>query len=130
MPTPTKWHINSKGGVYPCRARAGKCPLGGATGQENHFSSQEAAELYLAKSSNSFSALGTKRKKLSIEIGDVKDETKAAIEGLLNKGVSVSAPSGLQDLSNSTPTRASEVDILDEDLKGISIEKIRSLRPF
>lgn len=43
----TKFHINKHGVPAPCHAQKGKCPLGGADGQQNHFDSEEAAKEYL-----------------------------------------------------------------------------------
>jgi len=39
-----KYHINELEEVKPCRAIKGKCPFGGETGQDNHFSSKKEAE--------------------------------------------------------------------------------------
>ncbi len=130
MASTTKWHINDKGEVHPCKARLGNCRFGGQTGDKNHFSSREGAELYLAKGNSGFSELGTKRKRVTVEIGAVKPETKAAVETLLDRGLAVSATSSLEGLTSATPSRSSEVDILEDDLEGISLESIKARRPF
>jgi len=130
MASLTKWHINDKGEVHPCKARPGNCRFGGQTGDKNHFSSKEGAELYLAKGNSGFSELGTRRKRVQIEIGAAKPETKAAVETLLERGVAVSATKSLDGLTAATPSRSSEVDILDDDLKGITLESVKAHRPF
>lgn len=40
----SKFHINKNGVPAPCKAQNGKCPLGGETGSENHYDSQEEAQ--------------------------------------------------------------------------------------
>lgn len=40
----TKYHINKKGVPAQCKAQEGKCPLGGADGNQNHFDNFEDAE--------------------------------------------------------------------------------------
>lgn len=40
----SKFHINRKGVPAPCRSQSGKCPLGGTTGAENHFESEQEAQ--------------------------------------------------------------------------------------
>lgn len=42
-----KFHINKHGVPSPCHASKGKCPLGGESGNENHFDSAEKAEAYV-----------------------------------------------------------------------------------
>lgn len=40
----TRYHVNPKTGEYSiCKAKTGKCPFGGTTGRENHFSTEAAA---------------------------------------------------------------------------------------
>lgn len=41
------YHINKHGVPAPCKAKSGKCPLGGSTGSENHFSNSEDAQVYI-----------------------------------------------------------------------------------
>lgn len=62
-----KWHINDKGEVGRCSATKGKCPFGGASGLENHYSSREEAEKFVASSMAGFSTLGTSSKKRPTE---------------------------------------------------------------
>lgn len=128
MATLNRWHINTKGEVGKCSAQS-KCPFGGETGSDNHFTSQEAAELFLAKGSKTFSALGTKRKRPRVAIGRVKPETRSAVEDLLDAGVRVSAPKSLDTMNGASPNTSS-VDILDESLGALSLESIRKNRPF
>lgn len=42
----SKFHINKKGVPAPCKAKKGKCPLGGADGKQNHFDSVEEAQAF------------------------------------------------------------------------------------
>lgn len=124
------WHINTKGEVHPCRAKPGNCRFGGATGEENHFSSKEDAELSLAKKNLDYSALGTRKKRSTINIGKANTETLAAVETLVDKGLAVSSAKTLDALQPATG-RYSEVDILEEDLKGLSLDVLKSKkRPF
>jgi len=125
----TRWHINAKQEVGKCNATVGTCPFGGASGTENHFASQEAAEVFLAKSNPGFSPLGTKTKRRRVPLGRVKPETRSAVEDLLDAGVRVNAPKSLDNL-NGTSLNTSSVDILDESLEGVSLESIRKNRPF
>lgn len=39
-----KFHINKNGVPAPCHAKKGNCPLGGDSGNENHYESQEEAQ--------------------------------------------------------------------------------------
>lgn len=39
----SKFHINEHGFPTSCRAKKGNCPLGGVSGNENHFSTREEA---------------------------------------------------------------------------------------
>ena len=41
----SKYHINKHGVPAPCRAKDGNCPLGGASGNENHFDNLADAEV-------------------------------------------------------------------------------------
>lgn len=41
----SKFHINKHGAPAPCKATQGKCPLGGDSGEENHFDSKEDAQV-------------------------------------------------------------------------------------
>lgn len=124
------WHINDKGEVHPCRARSGNCRFGGASGEENHFSSRESAELSLAKKDGEYSALGTRRKRAPLDIGKAKTETRVAVETLLDKGVAVNTTKTLDGLPLGV-ARHSQVDILEEDLKGISLDVLKGKqRPF
>lgn len=129
MATPNRWHINGKQEVGKCSVTTGTCPFGGDSGTENHFTSQEAAELFLAKGNKKFSALGTRRKRPRVAIGRVKPETRSAVEDLLDSGVRVSAPKSLDNL-NETSLNTSSVDILDESLEGVTLETVRKNRPF
>lgn len=128
MATQTRWHINREGEVGKCGARR-KCPFGGESGSENHFDTQEAAELYLARNQANFSALGTKRKTRRVPLGRVKPETRNAVEDLVDAGVNVSSAKKFDDLEPNSPSTSS-VDILDESLGGISLDAIRANRPF
>lgn len=40
----SKFHINKKGVPAPCKATKGNCPLGGESGNENHYNTQEEAQ--------------------------------------------------------------------------------------
>lgn len=40
-----RFHINKHGIPAPCHAKEGNCPLGGETGGENHFDTQEEAQM-------------------------------------------------------------------------------------
>ena len=40
----SKFHINKHGVPAPCKAKEGNCPLGGDTGEKNHFDTQEEAQ--------------------------------------------------------------------------------------
>lgn len=40
----SKFHINKHGVPAPCKATKGKCPLGGDSGEENHFDSKQDAQ--------------------------------------------------------------------------------------
>lgn len=40
----SKFHINKHGVPAPCQAKKGNCPLGGDSGNENHFNTKEEAE--------------------------------------------------------------------------------------
>lgn len=62
-----KWHINDKGEVGRCSATKGKCPFGGASGLENHYSSREEAVKEAASTMAGFSNLGTSSKKRPTE---------------------------------------------------------------
>lgn len=42
-----KFHINKHGVPAPCHAKKGNCPLGGNTGDENHFDSAEEAQAHV-----------------------------------------------------------------------------------
>lgn len=42
-----KFHINKHGVPAPCHAKKGSCPLGGNTGDENHFDKKEDAQAYI-----------------------------------------------------------------------------------
>lgn len=42
----SKFHINKHGVPAPCKAIKGNCPLGGESGNENHFDTQEEAQEY------------------------------------------------------------------------------------
>lgn len=48
----SKFHINKHGVPAPCHAKDGNCPLGGDSGNENHFDSQEQAQEYLEKTNS------------------------------------------------------------------------------
>ena len=39
-----KFHINKHGVPAPCKAKNGNCPLGGQSGNENHYNTYEEAE--------------------------------------------------------------------------------------
>lgn len=124
------WHINDKREVHPCRAGSGNCRFGGDSGEDNHFSSRESAELSLALKDEEFSALGTRRKRSSVDLKDARPETRSAVEGLLKRGVSVATTKTLDGLPLGDFTH-SEVDILEEDLKGLSLESLRKSKlPF
>jgi len=85
----TKWHINGNGEVGRCTATKGKCPFGGASGLENHYSSREEAEKIVASSMADFSSLGTASKKRQTESFQ---NTKTALrKALVSYGVSKSA---------------------------------------
>lgn len=129
MATKPRWHINLSNEVGRCSANTKKCPFGGDSGQDNHFDSEEAAELFLARNNKEFSALGTKNKRRRVPLGRVKPETRTAVEGLLDAGMNVSSTKSLDNL-DSTSTDTSAVDILDESLPGISLDAIRANRPF
>lgn len=43
----TKFHINKHGVPAPCRAERGKCPLGGESGELNHFNTEKEAEDFI-----------------------------------------------------------------------------------
>lgn len=45
----SKFHINKHGVPAPCRATNGNCPLGGDSGNENHFDTHEDAQAYADK---------------------------------------------------------------------------------
>lgn len=45
----TKYHITKKGVPGICHAKNGTCPLGGASGTENHFDSIQSAQAYADK---------------------------------------------------------------------------------
>lgn len=45
----TKYHINNHGVPAPCRAKKGNCPYGGSDGTENHFNTEEEAQVYAKK---------------------------------------------------------------------------------
>jgi len=85
----TKWHINGNGEVGRCSATKGKCPFGGASGLENHYSSREEAEKFVASSMAGFSSLGTASKKRQTESFQ---NTKTALrKALVSYGVSKNA---------------------------------------
>lgn len=45
----SKFHINKHGVPAPCRAKEGNCPLGGDSGNENHFDTQQEAQEHADK---------------------------------------------------------------------------------
>ena len=45
----SKFHINKHGVPAPCRATKGNCPYGGSDGAENHFNTEEEAQVYANK---------------------------------------------------------------------------------
>lgn len=124
----SNWHINNKGEVHPCRARPGHCRFGGTSGKENHFSSKEQAEKISAQSAGSFSILGTQRKR--INIGKANTDTIKAVSSLVERGVSVSSVATLDRLPLEAKEH-SEVDILEDDIRGLSLQGVRRAgRPF
>lgn len=44
-----KFHINKNGVPAPCNAKKGNCPLGGNSGNENHFNTAEEAQIFIDK---------------------------------------------------------------------------------
>lgn len=44
-----KFHINKHGVPAPCRAKEGNCPLGGSSGNENHFDTLDEAQKHADK---------------------------------------------------------------------------------
>lgn len=78
----TKFHINSKGIAAACLAKKGKCPFGGADGNENHYDSYEEAQ---AEADN----------KLESEYGllykKTKENTPVDMSGYINEEVKENA---------------------------------------
>lgn len=80
----TKFHINKKGVPAPCRAKKGKCPLGGADGTENHFDNLEDAEkAALSKGADEFSTLPgipAEQEKVVMSYQELMDSKGAKVE--------------------------------------------------
>lgn len=49
----SKFHISKNGVPAPCKATKGNCPLGGNSGDENHFDSKEEAQQHADKENSS-----------------------------------------------------------------------------
>lgn len=92
-----KWHINDSGEVGRCSATKAKCPFGGASGLENHYSSREEAVRFAASSMDGFSDLGTASKKRPTEFQTTKDSLR---KSLIDYGVMKKAD--LPEVSNNS----------------------------
>lgn len=76
----TKFHVNGKGEVGPCRAKV-RCRFGGESGVENHFDTAEAAAAAVQKNlQEEFSHLSSVRRNVSPQFAAIRDNiTKALI---------------------------------------------------
>lgn len=75
-----KWHINGSGEVGRCTATKRRCPFGGASGEENHFSSREKAEEAAAARFETYSTLGgTTKKQRNDSFAPIRDDVQKAL---------------------------------------------------
>lgn len=81
-----KYHINKKGVPAVCHAKVGKCPLGGASGLENHFNTIEAAQNY-ADELNQSNFINNKDE---IQLNTAQEKMNVLKKKLQNKNLTVS----------------------------------------
>jgi len=121
-----KWHVNEENRVLPCEAEVRGC---GVKSGLPHFDSKEQAELWIAKQDEGYSAFGTQRGN-SVKIGNANSETRAAVRKLLEKGIVVHSAKTIEQIPLA-PLELSEIDILEEEVRGVPLEKLKSgSRPF
>lgn len=121
-----KWHVNEEGRVLPCEAEVRDC---GLRGNSPHFDNKEDAEHWIAQKDEGYSAFGTRRGN-SVKIGNASRDTREAVRKLLEKGIVVHSAKTIDQIPL-TPLELSEIDILEEDLRGVSLEKLKSgAKPF
>lgn len=124
-----RWHINDVQKVMPCDAAPGTCRFGKGSEEPRHFASEAEGELFLAKKDSSFSPIGTRRRKAAKPVVNVEKAsvgTKTAVNKLVEKGFSVGTARSLEEVGVSS----SQIDILDEDLRGISLDTVKKNLPF
>lgn len=82
----TKYHINIHGVPAPCKAEKGKCPRGGASGEDNHFGSLKEAEEFiqndLSEKHGTIPGLGSNYERMDSEVGRIHDELAEEIDEL------------------------------------------------
>lgn len=75
----TKFHVNSKGEVGPCKAKV-RCRFGGESGVENHFDTVEAAREAAQKNlQEEFSHLSSVRRGVSPQFIKMRDSIGATL---------------------------------------------------
>lgn len=76
----TRYHVNPVTGEYGvCRAEKGKCPFGGATGDENHYATEEEAR----RASEAI------HERMSMKSTLSKSAMPSALSGALHEGATV-----------------------------------------
>jgi hypothetical protein len=120
-----KFHINAKGEVKQCRAQI-KCRLGGASGNENHFSNKADAEQAVqAKFAEMYQPLDSVRRSPT---PSEKRATTNAVNSFKKNGLRVSeVPSVVSyKFDNGLNFDVSNVDLLDEKPDPEFLAKLRS----
>lgn len=82
-----KFHVNGKGESGLCSAKT-KCPFGGVSGQENHFSTPEEARYFYEKN-NSNKNIETLNKSQEINLYDEEDKILTDFIKLVNKDLAI-----------------------------------------
>lgn len=117
-----KFHINNRGEVKPCQAKV-RCRFGGASGQENHFTSQEAAAAALQRN------YGTK---YGVSPTALRKTSLPSLQDLAARGVPVNHVTSVRSHTFPPSQGVSTVDILDESMTPGFMEDLRggNLHPF
>lgn len=77
----TKWHINGQGQVGRCSAKK-KCPFGGVSGFENHYTNKEDAELAAISKLEGVSPWSTAKKNGGVSFQQTRDSMKKTLLSL------------------------------------------------
>lgn len=112
-----KFHINKHGVPAPCLAKEGNCPLGGSSGNENHFNTAEEAQEFVDKNNEREHQLlpSTNATRYNFKISEEAFDEAYGPEGWAEDGMTLAA--GSDFLKTEIPEA---FEGLPDDLKSIA----------